>query len=76
MTSSIIRQKLHQFIDTIEDKKASAIYALLEDEMDTASIRKKLVMAEREKYIMGKGKSYSWDEVKAMATNKKKRHGV
>ncbi len=76
MTTSVIRQKLHQFIDTIEDKKAAAIYALLEDEMDTTSQRKKLVMAEREKYISGEGKSFSWEEVKKMATNKTKRNGV
>ena len=29
-----IRQKLHQFIDTIEDKKAEAIYTLFEDEIE------------------------------------------
>lgn len=76
MTTSVIRQKLHQFIDTIEDKKAAAIYALLEDEMDTALLRKKLVMAERDIYISGEGKSFSWDEVKEMAMNKTKRNGV
>ncbi len=29
-----IRQKLHQFIETIEDKKAEAIYTLFEDEIE------------------------------------------
>lgn len=29
-----IRQKLHQFIDTIEDKKAEAMYALFENEIE------------------------------------------
>lgn len=29
-----IRQKLHQFIDTIEEKKAQAIYTLFEDEIE------------------------------------------
>lgn len=29
-----IRQKLHHFIDTIEDKKAEAIYTLFENEIE------------------------------------------
>ena len=29
-----IRQKLHHFIDTIEEKKAQAIYTLFEDEIE------------------------------------------
>jgi hypothetical protein len=34
METTDIRQKLHQFIDTIEDKKAEAIYTLFEDEIE------------------------------------------
>ncbi len=71
-----IRQKLHEFIDTIEDKKAEAIYTLLIDEIDVDEKRKKLVYSEREKYLRGEGKSYSWDEVKQMAMNKEKRHAI
>lgn len=29
-----IRQKLHQFIDSIEEKKAEAIYTLFEEEIN------------------------------------------
>lgn len=68
MTTLIIREKLHQFIDIIEDKKAAAIYASLQ--------RKKLIVAEREKYIRGEGKSFSWNEVKIMAINKEKRNTI
>lgn len=32
-----------------------------------------LVMAEREKYLRGEGKTYSWDEVKDMMRSKEKR---
>ncbi len=71
-----IRKKLHDFIDTIEDKKAEAIYTLFEDEMDTDAQRKRLIQSEREKYIRGEGPSYSWDEVKDMALNKEKRHAI
>ena len=71
-----IRQKLHQFIDTIEDKKAEAIYTLFEDEMNTDAKRRNLIQLEREKYLNEEGKSYSWDEVKQMATDKKKRRAI
>ena len=71
-----IRQKLHQFIDTIEDKKAEAIYTLFEDEMNTDAKRRNLIQLEREKYLNEEGKSYSWDEVKQMAIDKKKRRAI
>ena len=34
METTLIRQKLHHFIETIEDKKAKAIYTLFEDEIE------------------------------------------
>ncbi|MGN6352965.1 MAG: hypothetical protein ACTHLB_06220 [Parafilimonas sp.] len=71
-----IRRKLHQFIDSIEDKKAAAIYTLLEGEIDTDAQRKRLVQAEREQYLRGDGSSYSWDDVKEMALHKEKRHAL
>ena len=43
METTDIRKKLHQFIDTIEDKKAEAIYTLFEDEIDTDAQRRKLM---------------------------------
>ena len=76
METTVIRQKLHQFIDTIEDKKAQAIYTLFEDEIDTDVQRRKLIKAERENYLRGEGKSYSWEDMKEMAVNKEKRHGL
>ena len=33
MRTATIRQKLHQFIETAEEKKVKAIYALFEDEI-------------------------------------------
>jgi hypothetical protein len=33
MTTTAIRQKLHKFIDTLEEKKAKAIYTLFEEEI-------------------------------------------
>jgi len=34
MTTITMRQKLHQFIDSIEEKKAKAIYTLFEEEIE------------------------------------------
>ncbi len=76
MEASTVRQRLHEFIDTIEDKKAEAIYTLFIDEIDIDTNRKNLVEMEREKYLQEQGKSYSWDEVKEMAMNKDKRHAI
>jgi L-lysine 2,3-aminomutase len=45
-------------------------------ETDTDDLRKQLVMEEREKYLKGEGKSFSWDEVKDMSVNKEKRDGL
>jgi hypothetical protein len=33
-------------------------------------------MEEREKYLKGEGRAYSWEEVKAMAANKEKRNDL
>ena len=76
MTTTVIRKKLHQLIDEMDDKKAAAIYMLFKEGADTDLQRKNLVMAEREKYLKGEGKSYSWTVVKKMAENKEKRHAV
>lgn len=76
MNTTVVRKKLHDFIDSIGDKKAEAIYTLFEDEMDTDAQRKKLILSEREKYLRGEEKSYSRDEVKEMALHKEKRHAI
>jgi hypothetical protein len=43
MSVKIIRKKLHQFVGTMENKKAIAMYNFLEEEMNTDSLRKKLI---------------------------------
>ncbi len=76
MNTATIREKLTQYIQTAHDKKIEAIYTIIEDEIDTESARKGLIFAERTKYLNNEGKSFSWDEVKSMATNKDKRNGL
>lgn len=76
MSTESIRKKLHEFIETIEEKRLQAIYVLFEDEMDTESARLKLIRAERQKHLVGEGKVYSWDAVKEIALDKSKRDGL
>jgi hypothetical protein len=38
MTTVALRQKLHQFIDAIEEKKIKAIYTLFENEIEQSEI--------------------------------------
>ena len=45
------------------------------NEPNVADLRKMLIQEEREKYLRGEGKSYSWDEVKKAARNKELRLG-
>ena len=70
MQTNTIREKVHHFIDTIDDKKAEAFYTLLSEENDVETQRRRLIKAEREAYLKGEGKSFSPQEVKEMALNK------
>ena len=36
MTTAAIRQKLHNYLETADDKKIKAIYTLVEDEVEEA----------------------------------------
>lgn len=65
-----IREKLHQFIDAIEDKKVEAMYMLFENDIDADAARKKIVQLERTKFLNGEGKSFTPAHVKEMALNK------
>lgn len=76
MKTTPTKQKLHQLIEALEDKKAEAIYTLLEDEVNIDDYRRKLILAERARYLSGEGNSHTWDEVKLMAVNKEKRDGI
>ena len=48
----------------------------LRDYADATDLRQILVQEEREKYLRGEGKSFSWEEVKNMALNKEQRNGL
>ncbi len=76
MITSAIKQQLHQFIDNLEADRAQAIYTLFANEMDTDLQRKILIRQERDKYLKGEGRSYTTEQVKAMALDKAKRDGL
>jgi hypothetical protein len=48
----------------------------LRDDADVLDLRKQLIQEERQKYLRGEGKSFSWEDVKGMALNKEKRNGL
>ncbi len=83
MTTStvVLRDKLHQFIDSVDEKKVQAMYVMFEEEIETKTnsnfnLSAKEIEAldiQRENYLASKSKTYNWDEVKAelMASIKK-----
>lgn len=48
----------------------------LQDTNDTTNLRERLIREEREKYLQGEGKSFTWEEVRNMALNKDQRNGL
>ena len=49
---------------------------LKENYTGSLDFRRKLILQEREDYLRGKGKSYSWNEVKDLAINPQKRNAI
>jgi len=73
MTTAVIREKLHNLINTADDKQVKAVYSIFEDQMaveydpweDESFVKE---MDQRVKDIeSGKDKGVSWDEVKLKA---------
>ena len=73
MNSIDIKKKLHQYIETSQDKKLKAIYTIVEDEIE-APLNPwddpefvALVERREQSYLNGEGKTYSWEEVQRRA---------
>ena len=80
MTTTQIKQQLHNYIDTAEDKKLKAIYTLLQDDIGEDYKFTKEQKAELDRrfndYQSGIGKTFTWEETvaitdKALANRKK-----
>ncbi len=70
MSTAQIRQRLHEIIDTAEDKKLKAIYTLLEDDSidyQLSAAQKKELDRRLNDHENGIGKTYTWDETILMA---------
>ncbi|ANI90293.1 hypothetical protein A9P82_13920 [Arachidicoccus ginsenosidimutans] len=77
MTTTAIRKRLTDYLQTADDKKIKAIYAMVEDEINTAEndwdddFVKELEHRSKA-FASGKTKTYSWEEVKQAAREKAK----
>ena len=78
MTTTVIREKLINYIIEANDKKVKGLYMLIEDEITGGEEFKltknqvKILEEESEKHSSGKSKSYSWQEAKEIIRGKKK----
>jgi Putative addiction module component len=75
MTAVALRNKLHTFIDSVEQKKLKAIYTLLESEIEDSSLLSESQKHELDKrmaeYQNGKGENFSWQSaVKKIKSSK------
>ncbi len=81
-TTGAIRQKLHQYIETAQDKKVKALFALIEEEIEESSDhwQDEAFIAELEKsekaYLNGTAKLLTIDQAvaKARVAIKKGKH--
>lgn len=77
MTTAAIRKRLSDYMQTADEKKVKAIYAMVEDEINTAEndwdeeFIKELNRRSKE-VASGKVKTYTWEEVKKNAAERLK----
>ena len=71
MRTAQIRQQLHDYIDTAEDKKLKAIFTLLEDDLTDdyqLNAAQKIELDKRySDHQNGIGRTYTWEETVAIA---------
>jgi hypothetical protein len=76
METDEIRAALHKKIDQGDERLLQKLFAVIEQynpqEDDIEMARRILIAEERNKYLSGEQRSYTWDEVKSMALNKQK----
>ena len=70
-TAVTLRDKLHQFINSAEERKIEALYVMFEEEIEIKATDEFTLTAkeiedldkQRENYLSGKSKTYNWEEV-------------
>ena len=72
METEAIRKELREIIDNGDDDLLQKIFEVIKEHNQIPEERMKIIMQEREEYLNGKGKSYSWEEAKAIVRSKRK----
>jgi hypothetical protein len=79
MQTTVIREKLHQYIDSSDEKLLKLMLALAKEYNDDdnfdyefTSDEIKLLDQRRTDRLSGKSKTYNWDEAKDIITGKNK----
>ena len=71
MRTTQIRQQLHNYIDSAEDKKLKAIYTLLESDISEdyklSTVQKEELDKRFSDHQNGIGRTFKWDETVAIA---------
>ena len=66
MNETTLRERLHEYIDTADERHLTAIYVLVENEIDTDDIYDdatlKMLYERRENHLKGISKSYTAEE--------------
>ncbi len=72
--NTMMREKLHHYIDIAEENKLQAIYTLLENEIDWhySSELIDMLSERRDNHLQGKSKSYTLAESVNLIRNQKK----
>ena len=78
MTTTLIRKKLINYLESADEKKVKAVYTIFKDEIEENSFQLseeqiKILDNEREKHLSGKNKSYTWDDAKKIIRGQKKK---
>ena len=76
MQTNTLREKLHQYVDSGDDKLVKLLYTLAkeyneeEDELDSFFTANDILLFDerREKRITGDSKTYNWEEAKTFIT--------
>lgn len=76
MESSLLRNKLHEYINIADDRKIEAIYTILEEEIEQHYIYDEetlaMLYARRENHLKGISKSFTLEESLAEIRDKQK----
>lgn len=76
MENAAIRQKLHEYIDSVDDNKLQAMYIILQTDMEQSSIYDDAEMAmlhqRRDNHLKSSSKSYTVAETLAYARGRRK----